>query len=568
MLKPLLKRRNSTSRRDACVCGTAELRVEGLSKSISDMDVQEIKHFVKAFLAALNIGFPIEFRTLIHPQNLDKYINKLEKDLSTLKIILEESPTPSAKRRFRELQKALHMINNEGITPLRFESLIRITSCGDDSDALIDTLKNRGRLLKEALNSLGIRVEGPKLRLDKRKGNGLHLRLLKSFNSILRKSVVYASPPSYAQIFLFPFILYRKDSQFGAGMPIGRDPFTKELIWWDPGSSTSPHIIVLGPTGSGKTTFLANTVIHFKKFIAGNVLILDIKGEYPTLLKGEGLPLKELVVGRNAGINLCRLSAGYPESWGSVALTEIISKSLSIDKDVESLLYESLDYGLRYGCPDLIGAAEDYISSHGSSYLTYRVKAVLNKIKGVSKGVDLVEEIERFVAGDREDVLILNLSGLASFEEDLTHLVVEAVARSILRVISGFSGRASGRWGLMVMDEGWMYLRKLRETLVTLLRLGRSYKIAVAFATQSPDDLSILGTAVTSSGGVLVAMSSSDPLYWRIIKSFMRLTEDECSKYPSILNVGEGIIRLSTDGKGRPFSVLRKLQPFKDLPTN
>ncbi len=551
-------------------CGSAVMRVEGLSKPVVDMEADEVKHFIKAFLASLNIGFPVEFRTLIKPYNLDKYVSSLEKNASTFKIVLEENPSlTSARRKLRELEKTLHMINDEGITPLRVESTVRITACGDRDDLVIEGLSARARMLRDALNSIGIRVSPPEIERPETKQASKISAILKALSGALRRSAFFISAPTYAQALLFPFLLVRPSRGFRGGMPLGRDPLTGESIWWDPGTSASPHVLVVGPTGSGKTTFLAHMVINFREFLEGNALILDLKGEYRHLLTSAGVLVEELILGRGAGFDFCRLASYYPKEWGAVVLTETISESLGVDKDAEPLLYEALDYGLRYGCPHFLRVANDYLSSRERSYVTYKVRKVLNKLRTFSSGSDVVGELMKFVSGELSNALILNLSRITSLEEGLAHLTVDVVSKLILQVISNFSGRLSKRWGLIVVDEGWMYIGRLKETLKTLLRLGRSYKLSVAFATQSPDDLSALGTAILSSSGVLLAMSSSDPLYWKAIRPYMRLTEEECIKYSSLLTVGEGLLRMGKDGKGRPFSTGGvKLQTLQSLSTS
>lgn len=70
----------------------------------------------------------------------------------------------------------------------------------------------------------------------------------------------------------------------GNKIPIGRNNFD-EVVYWDLDSHSTPHILVCGATGSGKSVCLNSTIEYAKKTDIERIIILDPKYEF-TFKKG------------------------------------------------------------------------------------------------------------------------------------------------------------------------------------------------------------------------------------------------------------------------------------------
>jgi hypothetical protein len=77
-------------------------------------------------------------------------------------------------------------------------------------------------------------------------------------------------------------LLYDEKYLSGMKLPIGLDNFNNPVIW-DLDNNSTPHLLVGGSTGSGKSVFLISTIAYAQKAGIENIIIFDPKYEFVKL---------------------------------------------------------------------------------------------------------------------------------------------------------------------------------------------------------------------------------------------------------------------------------------------
>ncbi len=549
------------------VCCRKLLLIENISGTLADMGVADLLHYLRGYFKTLNLGFPLEIRTYVVPTDRDEYLKELEKHISTLEIMLESNPSAvNVRKKLQHLKKVRDTIVKDGIPPISMVALMIVEACGEDLEQTLEELERRCRIVRNTFSSLGIRV-GPVGRLRRR-------FLLRLFfrrdpwprgDGITKLTLRIAGLRTFAGAatsLLYPFIISSTAlaTASSKGIYLGKDPDSGEGIFWDASKSLSPHVLVVGPTGSGKTEFLALLVSRLLSFFGKGSIILDIKGEYPSRLERRGVPFKHYVLGEDLELNLHDLSRLYPKRLRPGILTDVIVKSYELlsKRELVSAVYRGVEYSLNVECQDILDCLRQYVESYEEPYVTYVISRVASEIKSVypGTGVSLTSLLLEALSGNLREVAVLDGSKLASSSRNLVNLaicymssVIRAVIQSSKPSIKPFRFRTA-----LVLDEGWLYVQRLTEEVSSLMRLGRSYGVMVCIATQSVDDLRVLGSGVTNNLGLLVAMASPDPGYWESLTGFMHFPSREIQRFTTLLGRGEGIVRISPDPRPRVVS--------------
>ncbi len=549
------------------ICCRKLLLVENISETLADMGVADLLHYLRGYFKTLNLGFPLEIRTYVVPIDKDEYLKVLEKRISTLEIMLESNPSAvNVRKKLQHLRKVRDTIVKDGIPPISMIALLVVEACGEDIKQATEELERRCRIVRNTFSSLGIRVSPVK---------GIRKHFIRRLffrcspwprgNGIAGLSLKFAGLRTFASAattLLYPFIISSTalTTTSSKGIYLGKDPDSGERVFWDISKSLSPHVLVVGPTGSGKTEFLAVLVSRLLSFFGKGSIILDIKGEYPLRLERHGVPFKHYVLGEDLELNLNGLSKLYPKRLCSGVLTDVIVKSYELlnKKEMVSAIYRGIEYSLNIGCQDLLDCLRQYVESYEEPYITYAVSRIVSEVKSVStgSGASLSSLMLEALHGGLREVVVLDESKIASSSRNLVNLAICYMSSAVKASIQ--ASRPSARpfhfKTALVLDEGWLYIQKLTEEVSSLMRLGRSYGVMVCIATQSIDDLRVLGSGVTNNLGLLVAMASPDPGYWESLTGFMHFPLREIQRFTTLLGRGEGIVRISPDPRPRAVS--------------
>jgi S-DNA-T family DNA segregation ATPase FtsK/SpoIIIE len=74
-------------------------------------------------------------------------------------------------------------------------------------------------------------------------------------------------------------LLYNPDHRDGFKIPLGKDNFGR-TVNWDMDNQSTPHMMVCGATGSGKSVFMDCVISYAKEAGINNIIILDVKKEF------------------------------------------------------------------------------------------------------------------------------------------------------------------------------------------------------------------------------------------------------------------------------------------------
>jgi len=547
-------------RRGNVVCGKRGLLIEKLSENLLEMEPPQLAHFLRSFFYALNTSFPLEFRTLVAPLDTGKILRRINRRISTLRVILEENPSAEgARAQLQRLESLKKRIEEETLQPIEVTGIVYVHACGSNEAELNQILNQRVKIVTDIFTSLGIRVKPLKAgepepdtySFLKAVGYPDTYRLSTLIRGRLRKGSFNAS---YALSVFFPFLMAQEmRSVTGSKITLGRNTRTKEIVRWNISKSISPHTLIFGSTGSGKTEVLTILAERFIHELSSNTLIMDVKGEYLDRLRGKVLKVERFVLGEDTGADLCRFAYTLPEGWRAGILTDLLITSYRLrdDRRIAGILYKALSYSLSFGCEDFAETAQAYLERYGDEYLSYRAASILLRASGKKYVKDIIDAVMLFNV-EKEKAIIIDLSKIMRIDPGTMRLYLSIMVHLIKSLVMRYRGIVK-RPKLIVFDESWMYVKELKDELYSIMRLGRSYGLSIAVATQHPDDLESFREVAIDNSGLLIAMASPDEEFWTLLTKYMRLSREDIKYITAGLGRGEGVARISPNPRPVPI---------------
>ncbi len=545
---------------DKLLCGKKLLLVKGFTSSISEVGSKEAPYVLKTYYNVLNLGFPVEVRTYIMPLDKGSFINKIDKNIDELNLVLEVNPSSTnAKRKLDKLRRLRDLAVNDGLSPYDVIAIFAVEACGEDLDGVIKKLSVRSKVLRDSLHSVGIKVE----EVNIRDTNDL-FKLFFRFSStsrgfskvkeILVRSKYVVNVLGYHFFTLIPFLISSATQYLlrYKGVYLGRNIDTNELVYWDLKSSMSPHVLVVGPTGSGKTEFLSLLVSRIVSTYGVPAVIFDVKGEYSERLSRWGCKFYEYVIGNNAGLGIGKLLMYVPRKFRANWLTDVLSTVFTyepLSKEVTSAFYRAANEVLNSVSSisdfnEVLNQILSYVSSFEDPYVSYRIAKVIRLISSLDQGPSIIDS----VLGRGNYVYIINLTDVLSLGINYVSLVSNILIKTMEIYLSriGKPARIPNLALLLVFDEGWALL-KPSNAVSEIIRLGRSYGVVTALASQRISDVTSKDPSIISNIGLLVAMPSPDREYWQELSGYMSLHDELIKRFSTTLSRGEAVIRISPD---------------------
>jgi len=334
------------------------------------------------------------------------------------------------------------------------------------------------------------------------------------------------------------------------GVYLGIDILSGRKVFWNVNKAPSPHILVIGPTGSGKTEFLSIYSHRFHEWCKGNVLIFDVKGEYRFRLKRLGANLKELILGEVVGLGISKLLNALPQNsklnFMMDLLMDLVS-SESISKDDVTAIYRSLNQvlsgklrGNTVDVTELLDDVVNYLINFEDPYLGYKISRALGVIKALERGKALIT-----LLSGKASIYVLNFSKLMALGLNYVFITSSIISR-LIRTYMSLMRRAVRNPVidlLLVYDESWTILPSVN--INELVRLSRSYGISVALASQRLSDFKVRKSVLVLNSGLFVAMPSANIDYWKELSRFMLINDDDVRRYALLVDRGEAVIRIA-----------------------
>jgi len=164
---------------------------------------------------------------------------------------------------------------------------------------------------------------------------------------------------------------------------------------------------------------------------------------------------------------------------------------------------------------------------------------------------DVIDAVMLFTA-EREKAIIIDLSKIMRIDPGTMRLYLSIMVHLIKSFVMRYRGIVK-RPKLIVFDESWMYVKELKDELYSIMRLGRSYGLSIAVATQHPDDLESFREVAIDNSGLLIAMASPDEEFWTLLTKYMRLSREDIKYITAGLSRGEGVARISPNPRPVPI---------------
>jgi type IV secretion system protein VirB4 len=243
------------------------------------------------------------------------------------------------------------------------------------------------------------------------------------------------------------------------------------------------HMLVVGPTGAGKSALLALMALQFRRYPHGRVFIFDKGWSARAAVLAMGGAHHELgaaALGNEPPLAfqpLRRVDEAPVRSWAAEWLAGLFEQQkVAVTPEVKELIWSAL--------LSLASAPADERTLTGLSLLLQS-----NSLKSALQPYTLEGPFGALLdaAEDR-----LELADVHCFETESLMGQPGAVAPVLSYLFHRLEERFDGRATLLLLDEAWLFLdnplfaARIREWLKTL----RKKNVAVVFATQSLADIS------------------------------------------------------------------------------
>ena len=288
-------------------------------------------------------------------------------------------------------------------------------------------------------------------------------------------SAVWAGPEKNAHLDGPPAIVTRTD---------GATPFRFVTHIGDVG-----HMAVVGPTGMGKSAFLAVLAMQFRRYLRSRIFAFDMGRSMRATVLGLGGEHYDL--GMDGGIAfqpLARIDRDGYRTWAAEWIEgRLLHEGVAVGPDEKAAIWSALG--------SLAGAPVEQRTMTGLSVLLQSNalrQALAPYVLGGAHGKLLDADHDRLGTAD-----------VQCFEmEEL--MASPAAVRSVLGYLfARFDERFDGAPTLLILDESWLFLddpmfaARIRQWLKTL----RKKNVSVVFATQSLADIqnSSIASAIIES---------------------------------------------------------------------
>jgi type IV secretion system protein VirB4 len=238
------------------------------------------------------------------------------------------------------------------------------------------------------------------------------------------------------------------------------------------------HMLVVGPTGAGKSVLLALIAAQFRRYAGAQVFLFDKGGSARAITAGMGG--EHYALGEDRGLcfqPLARIDADAERSWALEWVSGLLAhEGVAIDPDVKDAVWTALT--------SLSAAPKAERTMTGLSVLLQS-----NRLKQALAPYTLAGAHGALLDADDET---LGQNDWQCFEmEELMHqpsLVPPVLTYLFHRLEARFDGRPT----LLILDEAWVFLDNplFSERIREWLKVLRKRNVSVIFATQSLSDIS------------------------------------------------------------------------------
>ncbi|QGA55043.1 DUF87 domain-containing protein [Sulfolobus sp. E5-1-F] len=509
---------------------SAVLIIDDIQMDYKDFTNSNLKSHISSFYKILDIAKDINI--VLKKESFDKntYIESLSQKMQALRIMIDSDPSnEKAKRKLELMQNIISRIES-GENPFRYEMYIIVNS-KDKSSALATA-----SMIRQGLEGLGI-----KTRIAT--SNEIQ-KLIKDFfrsKLNLNKVILPTQIP-----YLTPMSLEKKpnNSIIMEGLLLGKDHNNNSLVFWNITKSQNTHLLIVGPTGSGKTEFLIWISTLLNLIYGGTIILFDIKGDIKHRLSRYKVPFQLI----NPLFYRLGLLDEYeiPIKIKLLQIEKILLNSFRLSKFTSSVLYTYLnrliDNGyLKYRVKwkDL----EKYLVEVDDLQLKYYLIKLINILSSIEDS-----ELPPLLHGISEnEINVIDLTLVKN--EEIKRLIIYSILQELYNKYSLEKVYDMPRV-FLVLDEAWTILRNESEDypiVVDLVKRGRGHGISIIMATQNLEDLGNLANIYLDNIGVVVFMNNGDKKFWEEVRRFVNIDDDTLSNNLMFMSRGEALVRFLGD---------------------
>ncbi len=241
------------------------------------------------------------------------------------------------------------------------------------------------------------------------------------------------------------------------------------------------HMLVVGPTGAGKSVLLALIALQFRRYQDAQVYIFDKGFSARAAVLAMGGAHHALGLGADAGETLAfqplrRIDDATERSWAAEWIAALLAhENVTVTPEVKDSVWSALN--------SLASAPPDERTLTGLALLLQS-----NALRTALGAYTLEGPYGRLLDAAEQN---LALADVQCFETEALMGQAGVVAPVLTYLFHRLEERLDGRPTLLILDEAWIFLdhplfaARIREWLKTL----RKKNVAVLFATQSLADI-------------------------------------------------------------------------------